>query len=146
MLMRLYVIGDIMSFNMNEKLTSKDEEFCSALSVPERISLIKALGENEACACELIEATRMHPAVVSNHMRVLRHAGIVSERIEGEWTYYATSDNEAIEAAARGSCISAVSQGEDMRLTVPAQNMEAIVSKYKSSYMYEAEALFRRGC
>jgi DNA-binding transcriptional ArsR family regulator len=79
-------------------------------------------------------------------MRVLRHAGIVSERIEGEWTYYATSDNEAIEAAARGSCISAVSQGEDMRLTVPAQNMEAIVSKYKSSYMYEAEALFRRGC
>lgn len=146
MFMRLYVIGDIMSFNMNENLTSKIEEFCSALSAPERISLIKALGENEMCACKLIEATGMHPMVVSNHMRVLRHAGIVAERKEGEWTYYATLNNEAVEAAASGSCIGAVSQREDAHAAVPAQNIEAMVGKYKSSYIYEAEALFRRGC
>ena len=133
-----------MSIHMNKDLTAAIEEFCSALSAPERISLIKALGENEVCACRLIEKTGMHPMVALNHIRVLRRAGIVAERKEGEWSYFKVLSREAIEAAAGGSCIEPVStQGYAAR--VPAQNIDAAIGKYKASYVYEAEALFRRG-
>lgn len=146
MLICLYAIGDIMSINISKNLTGNAEEFCNALSVPERIIIIKALGENEVCACRLIEKTSMDPMVVLNHIRVLRHARIVGERKEGEWTYYAVLNREAIEAVASGSCVAAENVHENIHIEVPTQNIDAMIGKYKSSYVYEAEALFRRGC
>jgi DNA-binding transcriptional ArsR family regulator len=146
MLICLYVIGDIMSCNMNKNLTGNIEEFCNALSTEERISLVKALGVNEVCACRLIERTCMHPIVLSNQMHVLRHAGIISERKEADGTYYTVVNNEAIEVAFSGSCAIAVNMNGNIHTKLPVQNIDTLIGKYRSSYVYEAEALFRRGC
>ncbi len=131
---------------MNKNLTGHAVDFCNALSVSERISIIRVLGVNEMCECGLIESTGMHPLVLSNHMRVMHQAGIIAERKDEGWMYYSILDREAIEAAASRSCVAAGNVQEDIHVEAPAQNIDSMIGKYRSLSMYEAEALFRRGC
>jgi len=82
----------------------------------------------EVCVCELAERLPMTQPAVSHHLRVLRSSGLVAERREGKWTYYALApmdegsvalaalsdlkalpdDRRWLEAAARGPlCLTA---------------------------------------
>ena len=44
--------------------------------------------QNELCVCELTHALLLSQPMVSRHLAVLKEAGIVIDRREGQWVYY----------------------------------------------------------
>ncbi len=72
--------------------------FFKAISDPARVKIICALANGELCVCELMEAMGMQQTVVSHHLKILKYAGIVSDRKSGKWVNYSLADRRALEA------------------------------------------------
>ncbi|MGZ9584318.1 ArsR/SmtB family transcription factor [Paenibacillus marinisediminis] len=51
------------------------------------ISLLK--GQSELCVCEIVDYLHTTQPNVSQHLRKLKSAGLVSETRRGQWIYYA---------------------------------------------------------
>lgn len=62
--------------------------FCKALGEPTRIKLIKILSQKKMCVCELSAVLNMLQPRVSQHIRVLKEAGLLEEERQGYWMYY----------------------------------------------------------
>ena len=60
------------------------EVFFKALGEPTRLRIIKLLAERELCVCELEEIMQISQPRISQHLKVLRQAGLVSERREAQ--------------------------------------------------------------
>ena len=60
-----------------------------ALSDETRLDIIKRLLGGERCVCELTDALDAAQSRLSFHLKTLKDAGIVSDRREGRWIYYA---------------------------------------------------------
>jgi ArsR family transcriptional regulator, arsenate/arsenite/antimonite-responsive transcriptional repressor len=61
-----------------------------ALSDETRVEIVKRLAaEGERCVCDLQDAMDAGQSRLSFHLRVLKDAGIVEDRREGRWSYYA---------------------------------------------------------
>lgn len=69
------------------------------LADPLRAQIVGLLAEGPACTCHLVEDTGAKQPNISNHLRVLREAGLVVAEPHGRFTYYRLLP-EAIEAAA----------------------------------------------
>lgn len=50
------------------------------------ISLLK--GQSELCVCEIVDYLQTTQPNVSQHLRKLKSAGLVSETRKGQWIYY----------------------------------------------------------
>jgi ArsR family transcriptional regulator len=59
-----------------------------ALSDPTRLALLDMLRGGERCVCELQDALDAAQSRLSFHLKVLKDAGLVSDRKEGRWSYY----------------------------------------------------------
>ncbi len=59
-----------------------------AMGHPARLRMLAALGSGEQCVCELQKLVGLDMSTVSKHLSVLKHAGVVSSRKEGNWAYY----------------------------------------------------------
>ena len=59
-----------------------------ALSDETRLSIIEMLRDGERCVCDLQDELDAAQSRLSFHLRVLREAGLVSDRKEGRWSYY----------------------------------------------------------
>jgi ArsR family transcriptional regulator, arsenate/arsenite/antimonite-responsive transcriptional repressor len=59
-----------------------------ALSDPTRLRIVELLRHGERCVCDLTEAAAAAQSRLSFHLRVLKDAGLVSDRREGRWIYY----------------------------------------------------------
>jgi len=69
------------------------EEFVEAykaLSDKTRIRIIRLLlqAKSDLCVCEFVDCLEESQYNISRHLKVLKHAGLVSERKEGRWVYY----------------------------------------------------------
>lgn len=60
-----------------------------ALSDEKRLRILALLGSGEHCVCELTEALDLPQSLLSFHLKTLRDAGLVTDRREGRWVYYA---------------------------------------------------------
>jgi ArsR family transcriptional regulator len=64
-------------------------QFIQALSDATRLrSLLLLAREDELCVCELTHALDVIQPKVSRHLALLRDAGIVCDRRQGQWIYY----------------------------------------------------------
>jgi DNA-binding transcriptional ArsR family regulator len=63
------------------------------LSEPTRIKLLDRLREGEASVLELTSAIGTTEQNVSKHLGVLRRAGIVGRRKEGNFSFYSIADD-----------------------------------------------------
>jgi ArsR family transcriptional regulator len=70
-----------------------------ALSDETRLALLDRLKDGEQCVCELTDAMKAAQSRLSFHLKVLKDAGLVEDRREGRWMYYALS-SRAIEELA----------------------------------------------
>ena len=70
-------------------LSSSDLLAFQALAEPNRVRIVELLGHGEHCVCDVGGALELSSALVSHHLRVLRAAGLVSERRDGRWVHYA---------------------------------------------------------
>jgi|SRR5687767_1460489 len=59
-----------------------------ALSDGTRLSILEMLRGGERCVCELQDELEAAQSRLSFHLKVLREAGLVSDRRDGRWSYY----------------------------------------------------------
>jgi ArsR family transcriptional regulator len=59
-----------------------------ALSDETRLAIVVLLKDGERCVCELMEPLQAAQSRLSFHLKVLKEAGVVSDRREGRWSYY----------------------------------------------------------
>ena len=60
-----------------------------ALSDETRLEIVRLLSHGERCVCELQGALDAAQSRLSFHLKTLKDAGLVSDRREGRWVYYA---------------------------------------------------------
>lgn len=60
-----------------------------ALSDGTRLGILDMLKDGERCVCELQDGLEAAQSRLSFHLRVLKDAGLVTDRKEGRWMYYA---------------------------------------------------------
>lgn len=82
---------------------------CRALGQPVRLKIVHALAGGELCVCELERVLEMTQPAISQHLKVLKEAGLVSERRAGQWSLQSLMPSELsslladVAALARGN-------------------------------------------
>src|SRR5574341_1309044 len=71
-------------------------EIFHALSDETRLQLLDLLAEGEQCVCDLTDALKTGQSRLSFHLKILKDAGLLIDRRDGRWVYYALSQ-DAIE-------------------------------------------------
>ena len=71
-----------------------------AIADETRIGIIRHLGAEERCVCELTEGLGMRQSLLSFHLKILKEAGLLSDRREGRWSYYIVNIEAVRELAA----------------------------------------------
>ncbi|MFF0087477.1 ArsR/SmtB family transcription factor [Streptomyces canus] len=69
-------------------LTSVDTDLLRVLADPLRLRIVTLLAEETLCSTHLIEETGARQTNLSNHLKVLRDAGVVETEPCGRFTYY----------------------------------------------------------
>ncbi len=59
-----------------------------AMAHPTRLLILNSLKKRETCVCELQELVGDDMSTVSKHLLVLKNAGLVASRREGNWLHY----------------------------------------------------------
>lgn len=65
-----------------------------ALGDDTRLRIVALLSHGELCVCHLQEALSLSQPNVSRHLGILRAAGVVADRREGNWVYYRLLEQE----------------------------------------------------
>ena len=78
--------------------TARAAAIFHALSDETRIGLIQLLRKGERCVCDLTSALDAAQSRLSFHLKVLKDAGIVSDRKEGRWVHYELNEDAFAEA------------------------------------------------
>ncbi|MEV5010464.1 metalloregulator ArsR/SmtB family transcription factor [Streptomyces sp. NPDC056159] len=69
-------------------VTSVDSDALKALADPLRMQILTLLAREALCTTHLIEETGARQTNLSNHLRILREAGLVETEPCGRFTYY----------------------------------------------------------
>ena len=67
-------------------------EFFRVIGSDTRLKILLALDGRELCAGHLAEAVGMAPSAVSNQLKALRQARLITVRREGKMLYYSLAD------------------------------------------------------
>jgi ArsR family transcriptional regulator len=70
---------------------SRAAELFHALSDETRVAILDMLRDGERCVCDLQSDLEAAQSRLSFHLKVLRDAGLVTDRREGRWSYYSIS-------------------------------------------------------
>src|SRR5256885_16808489 len=68
-------------------------ELFHALSDATRLEILERLRADECCVCDLTDAMDAAQSRLSFHLKVLKDAGLVTDRREGRWMYYSMNTN-----------------------------------------------------
>ena len=63
-------------------------EMLKALAEPLRLQIIESLSTGEKCVCDLMEEIGLAQSKISFHLKVLKEAGLITDRQSGRWVYY----------------------------------------------------------
>lgn len=74
---------------LSGKKRAKTAELCHALAEETRLDILDQLKEGERCVCELTDALQAGQSRLSFHLKVLKDAGLIQDRPDGRWIYYA---------------------------------------------------------
>jgi ArsR family transcriptional regulator len=74
-------------------------ELFHALSDGTRLSIIQRLRFGERCVCDLTDALDAAQSRLSFHLKVLKDAGLVTDRREGRWMYYTLNTESLAEVS-----------------------------------------------
>ncbi|MGC3874257.1 metalloregulator ArsR/SmtB family transcription factor [Halomonas sp. GXIMD04776] len=79
--------------------------------------------EGELCVCEMTHALDEAQPKISRHLAQLRGCGLLSDRREGQWVFYALADGLPSWASAT---LASASQGEGLRLAALQARLAAM--------------------
>lgn len=89
-----------------------------ALSDETRLAVLDMLRDGERCVCDLQDALDAAQSRLSFHLKVLKGAGLVTDRREGRWSYYALVPDALGEAHDVVRALATVHRGTRGRLRV----------------------------
>ncbi|MEV5321425.1 metalloregulator ArsR/SmtB family transcription factor [Streptomyces sp. NPDC052687] len=69
-------------------LTSVDNDLIRVLADPLRLRIVTLLARETLCTTHLVQETGARQTNLSNHLKVLREAGVVDTEPCGRFTYY----------------------------------------------------------
>jgi ArsR family transcriptional regulator len=73
-------------------------QLCNALADEARVEIIARLLDGEKCVCDLSDALATGQSRLSYHLKVLKDAGLVTDRRDGRWSYYTLARDAFLEA------------------------------------------------
>lgn len=59
-----------------------------ALGDENRLKILHIIGNQEICACKLLEFLEIGQPTLSHHMKILCDSGILNSRKDGKWIHY----------------------------------------------------------
>ena len=62
-----------------------------ALGHSARLRTVAMLRSGELCVCQITEVLKLASSTVSVHLKELKRAGLITERKDGRWVYFALS-------------------------------------------------------
>jgi ArsR family transcriptional regulator len=71
-----------------------------ALADETRLRIVDRLRDGEECVCDLTDTLKSGQSLLSFHLKILKDAGIVTDRREGRWVYYALNPETLDEVGA----------------------------------------------
>ena len=83
--------------NIGKEDASRKGKFFKALADMTRLRIMGLLIVREMCVCEVMVALDLTQPTASHHLRILENVGLVKDRKEGKWVFYAL--NEPIKTA-----------------------------------------------
>jgi len=82
-----------VNMNISSKNTEKKiADYLKVLGSPIRVKILLSIGYGEACVCHLEAVLNKRQAYISQHLMVMRDAGILETRRDGKYIYYSVSD------------------------------------------------------
>lgn len=72
----------------------KLEDIFKALGDGTRLRIMSILLNQELCVCEIVEALKLPQPRISRHLGILKDAGLVTDRREGQMVYYHLNSGE----------------------------------------------------
>jgi ArsR family transcriptional regulator len=83
---------------LNSENSNKDISWLlKIIDQPARIQILMAISEQEACVCHLEAALKMRQASISQHLMVLRKAGLVTAHRDSRNIFYRLAHREVIQ-------------------------------------------------
>jgi len=79
--------------------TGRAAHLFHALSDETRVEIVRLLSHGERCVCELQSVLAAAQSRLSFHLKTLKDAGLVSDRRDGRWIYYALNRDALDEIA-----------------------------------------------
>lgn len=81
-----------MAFHKKEEFSQKEQSlaaFAKAISHPARIAILNVLAKRNECICgEIVEVLPLAQSTVSQHLKELKNAGLVSGTTDGPRSCY----------------------------------------------------------
>lgn len=69
------------------------EKQLKAMADQNRLTLLACMKNGEVCVCDFVDVLGITQPAVSQQLKKLKAAGIITERKEGTWKYYRLVDN-----------------------------------------------------
>lgn len=69
------------------------EKQLKAMADQNRLTLLACMKNGEVCVCDFVDVLGISQPAVSQQLKKLKAAGIITERKEGTWKYYRLVDN-----------------------------------------------------
>ena len=66
-----------------------------AIAHPVRLRILALLRGGELCVCQITEILGLAPSTISEHLSLLRRAGLIVERREGKWVIHGLAGSSA---------------------------------------------------
>jgi len=83
---------------MSHQIFHLHADVCKTLSHPKRLEILSILRHNEMAAGDIVRKMKISKANVSQHLSLMRNAGILEARREGVNIYYRISSPKVIQA------------------------------------------------
>ena len=92
-----------MAFSKADEFRIGDQavaDFARALSHPARVAILRTLSHRKQCICgEIVEVLPLAQSTVSQHLKALREAGLITGEIDGPRSCYCL-DTQAVQKLA----------------------------------------------
>jgi len=66
----------------------REAEVFKALGHPTRLWIVRQLADGEHCVCEFVDAVGVDFSTISQHLAVLKRAGVIADDKRGKSVYY----------------------------------------------------------
>ena len=87
-------MGATKSYEFSVK-ENKLAKYAKALAHPARIAILKILSQRQTCMCgDIVEELPLSQSTVSQHLKELKEAGLITGEIEGAKVCYCINDKE----------------------------------------------------